>query len=75
MKTLRLLSWVGGMVRPCIATSFFLVFGPVPKQCFEERCHAPFIIGSQILETCLLPLNSLSDFTVVFFCSFDYHLM
>ena len=40
----------------------------------EGRCHTPFIIGSQIMETCLIPFNSLSDFTVVFFCSFAYHL-
>ena len=40
----------------------------------EGRCHTPFIIGSQIVETCLIPFNSLSHFTVVFVCYFAYHL-
>ena len=38
----------------------------------EGRYLAPFIIESQIMETCLIPFNSLSDFTVVFFCSLSF---
>ena len=39
------------------------------------RCHTPFVIGSQIMQTCLIRFYLLSDFTVVFFCSFACHLM
>ena len=41
----------------------------------EERCHTPLIIGSQIMEACLIRFHLLSDFTVVFFCSLACHLM
>ena len=41
----------------------------------EGRHHVLFIIGSQLMETCLIPFNSLSNFTVVLSCSFAHHLM
>ena len=41
----------------------------------EGRYHTPFIIGPQFMEACLLRFYLLSDFTVVFFCSFACHLM
>ena len=31
------------------------------------RYHAPFIIGSRIMEACLIRFNSLSDFNVTIF--------
>ena len=42
----------------------------------EGGYHTPFIIGSQIMEACLIRFYWLFDFTaVVFFCSFACHLM
>ena len=35
----------------------------------EGRYHTPFIIGSQIMEACLIRFYLLSDFYMIFFCS------
>ena len=63
--TLAKLDGRDGQVRCCHLS--FSRFGPGDENnASQGPCHTPFLFGSQKMETCLIPFNSLSDLTVVF---------